>query len=205
MPRAASNWYWNRNLSYHISSLPSSVLPLRIIGDRFINPKEWTNVPVPMTRTVPGLCRLPDSQNGKMLPHVKYSSKRSDFADFMLTFAMSLMIFACLDLQHQGKWKIWHSKVPDSRRNGQLNIKLGWMSHTNPALLWLCRRLTMPQNNSDKLGIHPVCTATTPFGQWTQGQPTVTGKKEANIKYYQKKQLCTTTFQWISSVFFRAT
>ena len=41
-------------------------------------------------------CRM----NRKMRPHVKYSLKGEIFLDFMLTFAMSLMIFACLDLQH---------------------------------------------------------------------------------------------------------
>ena len=39
-------------------------------------------------------------KTGKMRPHVKYSLKGEIFLDFMLTFAMSLMIFACLDLQH---------------------------------------------------------------------------------------------------------
>ena len=46
-------------------------------------------------------CRLPDPKNGKMLPHLKYSSECSDFFIFFLhIFAMSLMIFACFDLQH---------------------------------------------------------------------------------------------------------
>ena len=33
---------------------------------------------------------------GKKLSHVKYSSKRSDFSDFLLIFAMSLMILLVL-------------------------------------------------------------------------------------------------------------
>ena len=36
----------------------------------------------------------------KKVFHVKYSSKRSDNLRFFCIFAMSLMIFACLELQH---------------------------------------------------------------------------------------------------------
>ena len=36
----------------------------------------------------------------KMLTHVKFSSKSNDYLKFLLIFAMSLMIFACIDLQH---------------------------------------------------------------------------------------------------------
>ena len=36
----------------------------------------------------------------KFVKNEKYSAKSSDFLRFCCTFAMSLMIFACLDLQH---------------------------------------------------------------------------------------------------------
>ena len=36
----------------------------------------------------------------KFVQDEKYSTKSGDFLRFLLTFAMSLMIFACLDLQH---------------------------------------------------------------------------------------------------------
>ena len=36
----------------------------------------------------------------KFVQDEKYSAKSGDFLRFLLTFAMSLTIFACLDLQH---------------------------------------------------------------------------------------------------------
>ena len=42
-------------------------------------------------------------KTGKMLPHVKYSSERSNFSDFFATFTASVGFDTYFDLQHQDR------------------------------------------------------------------------------------------------------